>query len=81
MGSPDRSSSATAMSLPLTAPPPTEPKSLATVLKEANLSEYESALREQLGAPFSADLADLAHDDLIELEATRLLRIAQKDLV
>ena len=74
------------MSLPSTAPPLTEPKSLATVLQEAHLSQYESALREQLGASFSADLADLAQDDLIEigmkkLEAARLLRIAQQDLV
>ena len=61
---------------------PNERKDLAAILQEANLSQYETALRE-LGASFGTDLAELEEDDLVEigmkkLEVTRLLRIAQQ---
>jgi hypothetical protein len=74
MSQPDGTSTASAS--------PNEPKDLAAILQEANLSQYETALRE-LGASFGADLAELEEDDLVEtgmkkLEVTRLLRIAQQ---
>jgi hypothetical protein len=74
MSQPDGTSSASAS--------PNEPKDLAAILQEANLSQYETALRE-LGASFGTDLAELEEDDLVEigmkkLEVTRLLRIAQQ---
>ena len=57
-------------------------KSLAVVLQEANLSQYESALRD-LGAAFGNDLAGLEEEDLVEigmkkLEVARLRRIADQ---
>ena len=60
----------------------TEPKSLSTFLAEANLAQYEEALREA-GAAFVSDLGDLTQEDLLEigmkkLEVVRLLRVTQK---
>jgi hypothetical protein len=59
-----------------------QPKSLAVILQEANLSQYESALRE-LGASFGTDLAGLEEEDLVEigmkkLEVARFLRVAEQ---
>ena len=64
---------------PAPEPQPQLAEDLSTVLQSAQLSQYETALRE-LGCTVPADLADLEDEDLMEmgmkkLEISRMRRL------